>query len=325
VEKLARLMFASTQQDAQVIHMPELYTDEYRFVYGDLVKYHAARLFAKHLGSILHPLNDVSRTGPYKDALEKLRNWRKALTPAVPTKALHKTLDKFPRGVPYGHLARLSTMKLEQPLTSRLQVLFALCAGAHENWGLHESIVLAATDEQIKAAGDLFQIPVKSTSKVKVIDSLATRILDYPEVYGGDLLGLAHRSHEWHATLRNASAPRSKLPDHTPLPVPPMDLNALQEKGITFLSTAGAVHHEGQKMGHCVGTYATKALKGRCYLFHVDYSPGEDKPTSAATIEVLNNGYIAQAYGPDHETNAACFYGVEVLKEAFNAAGLGVA
>jgi hypothetical protein len=317
VEKLARLMFASARGDADLLHMPELYTDDYKFVYGDLVKYHAARLYAKHLCADAHLLNEPTRTEKNREALEKLRNWRKALTPAVPTKALHKTLDKFPRGVPYGHLARLSTMKLEQPLISRLQVLFALCAGAHENWGLHESIVLAATDEQIKAAGDLFGMPVKATSKVKAIDGLASRILDYPEVFHGDLLGLARRSHEWHATFRNTSAPRSKLPDATPLPVPSIDLHALQEKGITFLSTAGAVHREGQKMDHCVGTYATKAYKGRCYLFHVDYSPGEDKPTYSATIEVLSDGAIAQAYGPAHETNPACFYGVQMLAAAF--------
>lgn len=301
VEEPARLMWSSTLGDAQVLHEAALYTDEYQYVRRDLEKYHACRLLARSLES----------THTRLSILEILRHWRDELAPAVANKHLNKTLDKLPPAVSFTQIRRLSLMHLEAPITNRLHLIFALCGADHHNWGLHERIVLSADETQVKAAAAVFHETLGNRSKTRDIGYVARQILDYPQHYGGNLVGLAERSHEWHEEIRDDEYDDG-LPEDYVFPQPEsVDLGMLEGYGITLLKTAGDCYQEGRRMSHCVGSYASLAASGRCYLFHVEHGGQQ------ATVEVAPVGYVVQACGPHNRKNVACDYGIRVLEEAF--------
>lgn len=85
-----------------------------------------------------------------------------------------------------------------------------------------------------------------------------------------------------------------------------------EDANIKFLSTVGDVYEEGEKMGHCVASYANAAVQGNCYLFHIDFN-GE-----MATAEVSKDGYISQIRGPRNQENKACEYGKKILEDWTN-------
>lgn len=64
-------------------------------------------------------------------------------------------------------------------------------------------------------------------------------------------------------------------------------------------------------MRHCIGSYASKAARGQCFLFHAEIE-GE-----SASIEVSNRGIIQQAYGFANSKNKACEHGSKRIAEAF--------
>jgi len=316
IEVLARKMWSSALSDASVLHYPELYQEEHAFLYRDMLQYHSARLamlrlhaFAAHNQRVF-PAHEVSKY--HTAVLKELRGWRKWFTPTVPNKALNKTLDRLPVGISPSQITRLCVMHLEKPITTRLHISFALCGADHHNWGLHERIVLLASDELIKAAAAVMGLRVTAQSKLREIGDAARMMLDYPQAFTGDLVGLARRSMEWHRDT--ATKISHGLEDDHLLPVPRIDLEYLKEQGISLLATASDVYDEGKMMHHCVGSYASKAAQGHCYLFHVDYH-GE-----RATVEVSPRGYALQAYGPADAKNAACEFGVKALEAAFKQA-----
>jgi hypothetical protein len=87
--------------------------------------------------------------------------------------------------------------------------------------------------------------------------------------------------------------------------LPPISLPT--DARVHFLATAGEIYAEGEKMGHCIGSYAERAIAGRCYLFHVDYGDRQ------ASVEVDPFGWVKQAFGPYNEINAASDWGRQVL------------
>lgn len=339
LEELSRKMFNSVVGDAAILHFPLLYTPEWKHLRADLAKYAACRMWAKHCegeekveewqtdkaAGIIY-----SRLDPL-EMLDRASQWRERLTPAVPYKALNKTLDSISWGISWKHLHRLSTMRLEQPITTRLHLAFALAASDHHNWGLHERTVLAANDQKVIEAGEVFQYIMSTRTRKDTLINLSHEILDYPDAYHGDLVGLARRSKEWHEQMRREATRRweeriaeldkevqESMP--TPLPLLALDYEKLAEQGVTPLRTIGDCYEEHRQMRHCVHTYATKAQHGLCYLFHVEYDKKQEDGTiehSTATVEVLPNGEIEQAKGPENENNAACHHGISVLKRAY--------
>lgn len=321
VEHLSRLMWASTQGDADMLHWPELYEERWQHLRSDLKKYHACRMYAR---AALENVN-VARTD-HDQHLALVAAWRERLTPTIPNKALNKTLDKVPVAVSYKQILRLSTIQLVAPITNRLHLVFVLCASDHHNWGLHEQTVVAATPDMIKEAAALQGVQLKTTSKTRLIGEVATQILDYPNEYHGDLLGLARLSQEWHQRLDAVDS--DMLPRDTPLVEPTgVDLTGLAQKGIWLLRTAGDCYDERERMHHCVHTYASKAAKGLCYLFHVEHSIKPPEVDLAilyeATVEVSPKRFVVQAQGPFGEKNPACDYGAHILGEAFGGKGEG--
>jgi len=87
---------------------------------------------------------------------------------------------------------------------------------------------------------------------------------------------------------------------------PPIPLPAVP--GVTFLATVGAIVEEGERMGHCIATRAEDALRGRCFLFHIDHQG------QRASVEVSAKGEIAQAQGPHNTDNTAAWWGARQLR-----------
>lgn len=315
VEELARKMWASAQQDAAVLHDGALYTDAHKHTRADLLKYHACRMWAAFT---------------QQDA-EQVAQWREHLAPGgIPYKALNKTLDAMPTAVSWRFIPRLSTIALPKPITERLHLIFLLVASDHFNWGIHENVVKTADAAAVQEAGRIFGMTLTGRSRTTLIADLASSILDYNEPYGGDLVGLARRSKAWYDAMRHDNQrrwdeerKRSELPMDTALPMPEyIDLKFLEQKGITPLRTVQDCYDEHERMQHCVHTYASKAARGMCYLFHVEHTDKDGNKTQA-TVEVNPQGEVLQAKGPSNLRNAACEHGAKWLRRAWSPVDYG--
>jgi hypothetical protein len=135
-------------------------------------------------------------------------------------------------------------------------------------------------------------------------------LCDYPEPHHGTLGGLVDRVIRWHRRAherRRLEEFVAEMGGHDrPTTRPPIALPAVP--GITFLATVGDVVEEGTRMKHCIATRTPEAIKGRCFLFHVDYQ-GEQ-----ASVEVSADGEITDAEGPRNTKNAAVQWGTVQLQ-----------
>lgn len=89
--------------------------------------------------------------------------------------------------------------------------------------------------------------------------------------------------------------------------IPPIPLP--NNPSIKLLDTYQSVVEEGNTMGHCIASYAETAVRGGCYLFHVDYK-GEP-----ASVEVSPDGYVRQSYGKRDVINEASEYAKKELSK----------
>ena len=65
------------------------------------------------------------------------------------------------------------------------------------------------------------------------------------------------------------------------------------------LDTLEKVFTESVRMNHCVWSYSDAAIRGKTFLYHVEYNGTE------ATVEISPTGTIIQAYGPHNQVNKA--------------------
>jgi hypothetical protein len=121
------------------------------------------------------------------------------------------------------------------------------------------------------------------------------------------------RAHAWHRDNAQVLAQRHMTPiepgltdKKTLTAVPPIELPS--NKNIRFLATVQDVVDEGKEMGHCVGGYWDRAVKGKEYLFHIEYK-GEQATASVSSA----SGYV-QCLGPNNYVNSASIYGEKLLK-----------
>jgi hypothetical protein len=187
-----------------------------------------------------------------------------------PYRALNKTLTELPGGVP---LSLLCAPYLSVPCLN--------------NYGNSE---------------DQF-----SSRRTREISIVVGYLDDYPEAHQGNLVGLADRAIRWHRQEQEEVQRRmlERLGPTTPTARPPVPLPELP--GVHFLATVGEVVDEGQRMQHCIASYAEKAVMGWCYLFHVDFEGAE------ASVAVHPQGGVLQAQGPKNSRNAATVYGERIL------------
>jgi hypothetical protein len=133
-------------------------------------------------------------------------------------------------------------------------------------------------------------------------------LLDFPERHRGTILGLSKKAIRWHQAHRRPELRLSSglsLDPATKAKIPPIKVPS--DPSVQFLSTVAEIREEGLKMKHCVAQYAEWAVKGACFLFHVNCD-GEE-----ATIEVNNKGRVAQSSGPHNQKNRASRWGVHKL------------
>ena len=228
--------------------------------------------------------------------------------------ALGRTLNNLPGGIPVKSLINLSKIKLKRPLLTRLELCLNLAATKmFEDRGISNGIHIYhfATRDQIISATKKVGNHLRQKFNLRRFSEICrlTQFLnDYPNRHNGNLVGLAEKSIKWHRENANINIQREldrlKLQGNTNTKLPPIELP--KNKGVKFLSTVQEVLEEGKEMNHCVGSYSSRAIKGSCFLFHVDYN-GE-----MATVEV-SGGNVSQVYGPKNSNNKACEYAKRVL------------
>lgn len=88
---------------------------------------------------------------------------------------------------------------------------------------------------------------------------------------------------------------------------PPIPLPKIQ--GIEFLGSVDRIQAEARLMDNCIASYASSAVSGHCYLFHVIHEGLH------ASVEVDPLGRVRQAEGPSNSHNSAAAWGAERLAE----------
>jgi len=302
----------------------------YKYLIDDMIKYPAARI------AILHSY------GINEYAL--LQDWKIAYSENGELyTSLNKTLMNFPNGVVYYNALSLGGLRLPEPVTTRLRAYaYAMIARSTASYRQNSReklihVVLKSSDEDIKEAIRYMWNYFPNTytgdfRKVKGIEHAFSLIFDYPANMIGDwdIMGLCKRSElyqhnqelqdqirqqEWEAQRlvmqeknreerekweKEQALIRSSKTALPPIPLPEQDY-------IGFLDTYNMVVQEGSLMSHCIASYAESAVKGHCYLFHVNYE-GEQ-----ASVEVNPNGFVNQSYGPRDTINKASEHGRKVL------------
>jgi len=307
---------------------------KYKYLIDDLLKYQAARIAILHYydGSLDHS--------------SLFRDWKIAYAKDDKSyTSLNKTLMNFPGGVIYYNALAIKSLKLSEPITSRIRMYaYAMIA---RTYGVREHnseeklmhILAKSTDDDIKKAIQYMwhYFPTTNTGdfrKIKGIEHGFVLMFDYPGSIMGDwnILGLAKRAElyqhdldlqrqvrerEWEEQRLKWEAESAERAEQwkreqailkvSKTALPPIKLPEVEH--IYFLNDYGMVVEEGEAMQHCIANYAEAAVKGRCYLFHVNY---EDE---MASVEVNPTGFVNQSYGPRDTTNKASEYGRKVLTD----------
>jgi hypothetical protein len=340
-----KAIFAATFGDAPLAAEPLLYQDPY--LVHDIVHYPAAAVAARNAWTLTRelPLARLQHSGPARDLRELARSMGVAVQlgaslpedPPVSTqverladwkalfsdtgygyRSLNRTLMALPGRTPHRLVCDLRKVHLVRPLLTRLELLAVVlyagvradresCPGTRAD---HSHVFGHARAAHVKeamarAAAHLRQPldPGKAADVRQMVQFLA----DYPEPHAGNLAGLAARAVRWHRGRQQeqAAALRRHYGAETPTQRPPVALPA--DEGVEFLGSVAAVCAEAERMAHCVASYIDLAVRGNCYLFHVQYK-GEE-----ATVEVGAEGKVRQAQGPRNQRNRAARWGRRVL------------
>jgi len=252
--------------------------------------------------------------------LAALTQWRGLFSPTgAPYRSLNRTLMNLPEGVPADLVLHLNRVRLERPITNRLELSMLLLRATEP-----EAATPAATQSQLRifhhaTAGEIASVIRRiaatterelSPRRLEDLRFVIKFLGDYPEPHSGNLSGLAEQALRWHRRAHERRARERVIAnlggEAKPTARPPISLPRVA--GITFLSTVGAVVAEGARMKHCIATRAGDAVQGRCFLFHVEYK-GE-----RASVEVSAEGEIVDAEGPTNTDNEAARWGALRLR-----------
>jgi hypothetical protein len=292
------------------------YKHNNEYLIEDLLKYSAARIAFLHNSQYKFENSVMLENGKW--------NWMGEFCPNRKIyPSLRRTLMNLPGAITYYLYFNLKDFVLPETTKDRLKLFSYLMLGEnfYPNTDEKMKVILRSSEEKIREAlkymyeyfphGHL-KFDLRST---KLISSLLHTIYDYPDEIGEwDMLGLAKRSQRYHheneleRQIRQAKedALNKKL-SLSKTALPPIDLP--ENPNITFIDTYMDVVKEGNLMKHCIASYASRAVRGECYLFHVDYN-GE-----MASVEVNLQGKVRQSYGPKDSINEASKYGSKELAE----------
>ena len=258
-------------------------------------------------------------------------NWMQYYTKTPPTHAPRITLLHWPTNVPAVFAQTImneTATLLAKPVTNRYVLLglysimrpysyVTFSEQVRVSIARYYTLMLHSDKEQIiKAIRILDRYRHHTTdlrSTQQILDALAL-LYDTPLEYYGQataLSELARRCVTWHREQTeerlHAQLQQSGLDQTTALPPVPHPVNT-KEMTFEFLATTHRIVTEGVAMSHCVAGYATKAVSGHCYLYHVTYK------TECATAEIGANGLVCQIRGPHNSVNTATKAGLIALK-----------
>jgi hypothetical protein len=271
----------------------------------------------KHLGLSerlqLNVKEDVSGMSGAR-AVDYMRNWQILFAMnGSPYRALNTTLQNLPGNVPPSFLVNLRYGRLLQPIFDRSPLIlacsyFGIISGPMygmidpETEKKLDLIFLRATTSDVKKAIAMVaraNHDVHSPRRSRHIYSLVNYLLDTPDINSTTLVGLTKAAIRYHREElekhRSQEQKRVNLDARTA--VPPIGFPTIS--GVRFLSTVGDIFEESAEMNHCVYSYATPAVSGEHYLFHVE------KNGSSATMQVSPSGEILQCLGPRNRSNYA--------------------
>lgn len=280
--------------------------EQYGYLIKDLINYRGARAL------MLELYEETFLSGDWKTAFGDMSNG-----------SMRKTLMNFP-GVPYFFAGTFAYNKrvLPEPALTRIRFMaYAVLSRSYDyRWAEMSKVILRSSDSDVKKAVRMVweyyeNIPKGGFRNTRFTQSGFEFVYSYPDKIGDwDIVGLCKRSVVWHKGLENQRREtevamlkkyNATLEEKTALP--PIVLP--DTPGVTFLDTCKAVIDEGFRMGHCISGYANDALKGNCYLFHVDYE-GE-----MASVEVAPGGFVRQSQGLKNKQNKASVYGQKLLNK----------
>lgn len=327
-----------------ILGTDELYKNE--FIIGDIIRYPAAAMAAGWLdGMTLHQpwvqakypfaaerlkaklrfelcRDDAERTKLYFAAigtseqnvpmwLDFLSHWPSVFAfEGAPYRSLNRTLMNMPRQIPLFLLTRFPHIRLERPIIDRAELLLILAYALYPE-APNRHIIMHAHHEDIIS---MLDVVTRSTNayfpwrKGSTYRRIASLLSSYPNSYDGNVVGLARRAIRHREELQYQRLLQRTLSQYHPdvhVAKPPVALPS--QNNISFLEKVGDITNESAQMKHCVAAYADKAVRGDCYLFHVEYA--SDK----ATVEVNRYGMVVQAKGPHNIANEACKWGETVL------------
>lgn len=292
----------------------DVWTNQY--LYNDVLTYKPAMmLFSRNC------YQEGRWTSPDSDYISST-DWKRlfSINGDEPYKALNKTLFSINYSIPINLLLELKNKKLEKPLLTRAELIAYLTTNSYYTYIREDikNIVLKSTPKEFRKVAKYLRSVDYAVNLRKSggYSTLISYLRDFQgESYHGDLMGLAKRSFTYHELIRqNRLKKRIDIDPATLTKVPPFDFTKV--KGIKHLATVQDVVDEGRIMGHCVASYAKSAVKGDCYLFHLDHPTTKEK----ATIEInLRRNYwtIGQCQGPGNKQNSASKYAKAKFDEIF--------
>ena len=284
----------------QLVQRPAFYRQP--FVVKDVLNYRAAAVATLFVDRWMKEPNE---------ALAALADWKGLYSPdGTSYRTLNKTLMNLPAGVSPKVLKNLRRFILPRPITDRLELITVCCANGITRGHPHVRVLSFAQAGEIREAmrrlsADRGQ-PL-SPRRWRHVKDFVQYVADYPEPHRGNVVTLADKAIRYHREEMRSVGEQTvaKLGHDAATATPPVPLP--KTPGVRFLATVGQLVEEGEAMKNCIATYADRAVKGNCYLFHVDHG-GE-----AASVEVDWYGHVLQASGPNNTRNGAADWGRQVL------------
>ena len=316
IEKRLFSVFGPKEYFRRIYLIDNINEKDRKYYISDLLKYRAATYLLtdfidlrleRRSGTIYYLHLDLMKQGKWMECIASPGESLGCLN-----SNLRKTLMNIPGNVPIWLLKRFNLIginPLQRTITNRLELISFLAGISHHNFfELHRQVLEFATEKQLRKAIAVYDRQTHCKTNLRKffdIQNAINWILDYNQPHNcKSVVALAERSKVWHRE-NMCKKNQAILGKKTVLPSIPLPTSNC----IEFLSTSDRILEEGQLMNHCVTSYINKALRGDCYLFHINYK------NRVATAELNKEGYVVQIKGPKNQTNKACDYGKRILSQ----------
>lgn len=241
-------------------------------------------------------------------------NWRDFLSCTGKSyKSLNKTLDNLPGGIS-DILIDIKNIKIQEPIFDRVKLICLLSCSryvlSHNNINSIISMIKKSDRNCILRGFVKYKTftrnPKLSHRRTGDLYNYISYLLDAPirENNCKKISSYTDYAIDWHRT--NGWIDQVKgIDENLKSALPNIELP--KNKNIRFLSTIKDIVEEGNLMQHCISSYWKNAVRGDCFLFHVDYM------NEQASVEVSPLGKVVQSRGPYNCSNKATEYGQRVL------------